>query len=89
MEYLDENNKKKASTEKCLVSRGAFHLGIREFRFQTNNEKKQKRKEIKSLSEGFVKLSYVEYAEHLFLLTFHWLHLKSSCKIKKLCEGPF
>lgn len=49
----------------------------------------KKRIEIKSLSEGFVKLSYVEYAEHLFLLTFHWLHLKSSCKIKKLCEGPF
>ena len=54
MEYLDQNNKKKASTEKCLVSRGAFHLGIREFRFHTNNEKKkkEKRKEIKSLSEG-------------------------------------
>lgn len=46
MEYLDQNNKKKASTEKCLVSRGAFHLGIREFRFQTNNAKKKKEKKL-------------------------------------------
>ena len=42
--------RRKHLQKKCLVSRGAFHLGIREFRFQRNNKKK--RKEIMSLSEG-------------------------------------